>query len=114
MYAFKQTGFHVVRFFKAISFFFSFIGHLCHSSKNIITRHLTISWSNVLKVLYYSGVSLSVPLIIISALMAMSLAINSYQIFNRFNLQDKALSIAQTLLVQDFWPQSSFRQLSRN
>ncbi|BCA96632.1 ABC transporter permease [Legionella antarctica] len=104
MYVFKQTGFHFVRFLKSISFFFGFIGHLCHSSKNIITRHLTISWPNVLKVLYYSGVSLAVPLIIISALMAMSIAINSYQIFSKFHLQNQALSVAQTLLVQDFLP----------
>ncbi|MCL9685862.1 ABC transporter permease [Legionella maioricensis] len=104
MYAFKQTGFHVIRFFKSISFFFSFIGHLCHSCKNIVTRHLAISWPNLLKVLYYSGVSLAIPLIIISSLMAMSLAINSYQIFSKFNLQGQALSIAQTLLVQDFLP----------
>lgn len=104
MYVFKKTGFYVFRFFKSIFFFLSFIGHLAHSSKNIITRHLTISWQNVGKILYYSGVSLVAPLIIVSALMAMSLAVNSFLILNNFNLQDKALPIAQTLLLQDIIP----------
>ena len=104
MYVFNRIGLSLVHFLKSISFFFGFIGHLIHSSKNIITRHLTISWQNVLKVLFYSGASLVIPLMIISALMAMSLAINSYLIFNKFNLQDKALSITQTLLIQDLLP----------
>ena len=104
MYTFKQTGLHLIRFVKSISFFFGFFGHLSHSSKNSITRHLTISWHNVLKILYYSGASLAIPLMIISALMTLSLAMNSYLILSKFNLQDNALSIAQTLLVQDILP----------
>lgn len=104
MYLFKQTGFHVFRFFKSIFFFLSFIGHLAHSSKNIITRHLSISWQNVWKILYYSGVSLVIPLIIVSALMALSLGINSFLILSNFHLEDKALPIAQTLLLQDVLP----------
>ncbi|KTD52859.1 ABC transporter permease [Legionella quateirensis] len=104
MYAFNRTGVHFIRFFKSIFFFLSFIGHLSHSIKNIITRHLTISWQNVWKILYYSGVTLVTPLIIICALMTMSLSINSYTILRNFNIQDKALSIAQTLLIQDILP----------
>lgn len=104
MYVVKQTGFYVIRFLKSIIFFFSFVGHLCHSSKNIITRHLTISWANVGKVLYYSGVTLVIPLIIISSLLAMSLAVNSYLILSKFHLQEKALSMAQTFLVHDILP----------
>ncbi len=104
MYLFRQTGFYVFRFFKSIFFFLSFIGHLAHSSKNIITRHLAISWQNVWKILYYSGVSLVIPLIIVTALMAMSLAVNGFLILSNFHLGDKSLPIAQTLLLQDFVP----------
>ncbi|WP_298624632.1 ABC transporter permease [uncultured Legionella sp.] len=104
MYVFKKTGFYAFRFFKSIFFFLSFIGHLAHSCKNIVTRHLNISWQNVWKILYYSGVSLVVPLVIVSALMAMSLAVSSFLILNNFHLQDKALGIAQTLLLQDILP----------
>lgn len=104
MYVFRQTGFFLIRFLKSIFFFLSFFGHLIHSCKNIITRHLTISWQNVRKVLYYSGVSLVIPLIIVSALMAMSLGITSFMILSKFQLQDQALSIAQTVLIQDILP----------
>lgn len=104
MFFFKQTGMYFIRFFQSIFFFFAFIGHLSQSVKNSITRHLTISWPNVLKILYYSGASLALPLIIISALMTMSLSMNSYLIFSKFNLEDKALPIVQTLLVQDLVP----------
>lgn len=104
MYVLERTSFYTIRFVKSIFLFFGFIGHLCHSSKNIVTRHLTISWPNVWKVLYYSGVCIVIPLTIISALMAMSLAINSHTILSKFHLQDKALTLALTFLVQDVLP----------
>ncbi|CAM2835114.1 ABC transporter permease [Legionella worsleiensis] len=104
MYVFNRIGTYFIRFIRSVYFFLSFIGHLSHSIKNIVTRNLSISWQNVWKILYYSGVSLVLPLIIICALMTMSLSINSYTVLQNFNIQDKALSIAQTLLVQDFLP----------
>lgn len=101
---FKRTGFFIIRFLNSITFFFAFVGHLSHSFKHIVTRHLSISWDNTLKILYYSGATLIIPLVSISALMAMLLAMNCYLIFNKFNLQERVFSILQTSLTQDILP----------
>lgn len=103
-YVFEKTGRRFVRGLKSLSFFFGFIGHLSHSSKNIVTRHLSITWKNVWKILYYSGVSIIIPLVLVSALLSMSLGMSAYFILGNFNLQDKALSIVQLLLIEDVLP----------
>lgn len=101
---FQYVGRHAVRFMNSISLFFSFLGHVCHSAQNIFTRHQSISWNNVLKVLYYSGTTIVLPLFIISILIGMALSISSINILKIFNLQSRALPIAQAYLIRDIIP----------
>lgn len=104
MYVFKRIGLHAIRFLNAIFLFFSFIGHLSYCSKDVFLGRVSLTTKNIIRIIHFSGVSLSLPLLIISALMGMSFGINSYLIFTKFHIQDKALSIVQTLLVQDVLP----------
>lgn len=104
MYFFQRIGLHALRFVHSISFFFSFLGHVSFSSKNIFTRHLTISWHNMIKVLYYSGVTIVFPLMMISALIGMSLSFTIINLLGLFSLQQRALPIAQELLIRDILP----------
>lgn len=103
-YVFRTTGRRFVRSYRSLFFFLSFVGHLGHSCKNILTRHLSINWRNIWKTLYYSGVSIIMPLIIITSLMAMSLGMSGYYILSNFQLQEKAISIIQVLSTQDILP----------
>lgn len=104
MYVFKHLGWHTVKLVNAILLFFIFLGHICHSTKDFLLQRLTISWLNVVKILYYSGARLVMPLAIISALIGMSLSLTTYHIFARLNLQHKALPISQDILTQDILP----------
>lgn len=104
MYVFQRLGLYIVRFVHSVHLFFVFLGHLCHSIKDGLLGRVTISWTNVAKILFYSGAAVIIPLITISAIMGLSLSLNAYLIFSRFNLQNKALAISQDLLTQDLLP----------
>lgn len=104
MYLFYQTGLYVTRLLKSIGLFFVFFGHMCHSTIIILFGQLSMTWSNVVRVLFHSGAALVMPLAFISGLMTVSVTISSYLILSRFNLQQKTLSIVQDSLTTDLLP----------
>lgn len=104
MYGFHRIGLNISRFTHSVLLFFVFLGHLCHTIKHILCGRLTISWFAIVKIVFYSGTLLVIPLIIISALMGVSLSLNTWHIFERFNLQHKALPISQDILIQELLP----------
>jgi|GEM_PF-2378368 len=104
MYAFHRTGIHATRLLQSIGLFFVFFGHLCHSALIILFGNLRLTWSNVTRVLYHSGVQLVMPLALISGLLTVSVTINCYLLLTRFNLQHKTLSIIQDIITADLVP----------
>jgi ABC-type transporter Mla maintaining outer membrane lipid asymmetry permease subunit MlaE len=104
MYVFNRFGVYITRFSYSFILFFSFLGHLCYGAKDFLSGRLSVSWSNVIKIVYYSGAALIIPLIIVNGLIAMSLGLNAHIIFSQVHLQHKALAVSETLLVQDLLP----------
>ncbi|MDP1602230.1 MAG: ABC transporter permease [Legionella sp.] len=104
MYIFNRTGLHITRFVNSISLFFVLLGHLSHSLKDITFGRESIAWFRVVRILFYSGVVLVIPLIIICSLIAISLSLNAFSILAPFSLQNKALPISQDILTQDILP----------
>lgn len=104
MQAQQKIRYDGVPFVKSIVLFFRFLGHLCCCIKEVLTGETQISWLNLLNVIFRSGVSLVIPVIVISGLLGISLVINIYNSLSQFNLQDKAFIIAQKYFFYDALP----------
>lgn len=104
MFFFKRLGLQASNFAYDFVLFFVFIGHLCHSCKQIIVTNEHGSWFNMVKILYYSGAAIVIPLTIISSLLGVSISLSTYNIFNHFNLQGKAIAISQDILIDNLLP----------
>ncbi|WED43567.1 ABC transporter permease [Legionella cardiaca] len=104
MYAFRRFGLHVVKFLNSFVLVFRFFGHLFHSIKDVLFGELSISWFNMVEILYYSGAKLVVPLIFILALLSLSEAQTVYFLLSPFNLRHKSLPIAQNILTHEVLP----------
>jgi ABC-type transporter Mla maintaining outer membrane lipid asymmetry permease subunit MlaE len=104
MLIFNRIGINTTRFMHSIILFFVLFGHLCHSIKDVICGRKSISWFGIVRILFYSGAILVIPLVIICGLIGMSLSLNAYSILYPFNLQNKALPISQDLLTKDLIP----------
>lgn len=65
---------------------------------------LTISGTQILRILFDSGIILVTPLIILCTVISVSLGLNIYSFLSRFNLQEKALITTQELLTHDILP----------
>ncbi|WP_419420364.1 ABC transporter permease [Legionella sp. D16C41] len=101
---FYTVGRNTGRFFRSFNLFFAFIGHVCHSALSVIFSPSNITWLNVLKILYNSGTAIAIPLMLIIVLSASTLCLNLFSILKSFNLQNKALPIAQTMVTRDLLP----------
>lgn len=104
MQVFYHTGRFLYRPANSLILFASFIGHLVISVIHSIRGHLQISWRNVLKIVFHSGITLLVPLMGIASLICMSLSMATYSLLSRFQLQAKSLAIAQDILTYDILP----------
>ncbi len=104
MYVFHRFGFYFSRFIYSIIYFISFIGHLFHSWIELLLHRFHFSWVNLIKIMYYSGVRMVLPLTLINGLLTFSIGISIYSILKPFMLQNKAFSITQSLLTQDLQP----------
>ncbi len=93
-----------VSFVELIVVFFRFLGHLACCTQEVITRKTSISWLNLLNVIFRSGVRLVIPVVVISSLMGVSLVLNIYSSLSPFNLQNKAFIIAQNIFFYDALP----------
>ncbi|CEK11471.1 ABC transporter permease [Legionella hackeliae] len=104
MYVFRRFGLHVVKFFNSLTLIFRFFGHLFHSLKDVLFGELSISWFNMVEILYYSGARLVLPLLFICFLITFSEAQTIYFLFNSFHLGHKALPVAQNVLTHEVLP----------
>lgn len=104
MYVFRRFGFHVVKFFHSLILIFRFFGHLFHSLKDVLFGELSISWFNMVEILYYSGARLVIPLMFICYLITFSEAKTIFLLFNSFHLGHKALAISQNILTHEILP----------
>ncbi|WP_131781000.1 ABC transporter permease [Legionella gresilensis] len=101
---FYAIGRNTSRVLLSFNLFFAFLGHVGHSALRAIFGPTHIVWLNVLKILYNSGTAIVIPLIFISILSAGTLCLNLYFTLQNFNLHEKALPIAQTMLTRDLLP----------
>ncbi|WP_367607560.1 ABC transporter permease [Legionella sp. W05-934-2] len=99
-----RSGTHIIKFTRSQIFIFQFVGHLSQTAKDMLLGKLTINWSRLWVVVYFSGVRLVIPLIIISALLSISIAQMVYVTLSPFHLQKQVLPIAQSILTREFLP----------
>ncbi len=104
MYFFYSSGIFISNLLHSLLLFFSFIGHLGTSTIKILSGNLRLSARTVFRILYHSGAVLLLPLTFISALVGVSLTLNTFKILSRFHLESKTLIIAQSLLTVDILP----------
>ncbi|KTC84510.1 ABC transporter permease [Legionella brunensis] len=104
MYAFRRFGLHVAKFINSLVLIVRFLGHLFHSLKDVLFGELSISWFNMVEILYYAGAKLVIPIIVISCLLGMSFAQTTFYLLNPFHLSQKALPIAQNVLTHEVLP----------
>lgn len=93
-----------VSFVQLVVVFFRFLGHLACCAKEVITRKKSISWLNLLNVIFRSGVRLVIPVVVISSLLGVSLVLNIYSSLSPYNLENKAFIIAQNIFFYDGLP----------
>jgi ABC-type transporter Mla maintaining outer membrane lipid asymmetry permease subunit MlaE len=81
-----------------------FTGHLCLSALSVMVGRLKLPWKNVIRILYYSGVTLVVPVILIAGLLSTTVVLSTYHILAEFNLQHNTLSTTQDIVTGDLIP----------
>ena len=100
----QRIRYYGVPIVDSVVVFFRFLGHLACCIQEVITHKASISWLNLLNVIFRSGVRLVIPVIVISALMGILLVLNIYSSLSPFNLQNKAFLIAQSIFFYDVLP----------
>lgn len=104
MEGFYRFGVKVSRFSSRVALFFSFLKSLVTSFKALFRDEHDISFFPLLKSIYFFGVRLSFLVFLLSALMAIGLSITAHFVFSPYNLQNKALSISEGLILEDLLP----------
>lgn len=89
---------------KDIALFFRFLGHLAGSIKDALPNRMHEVFRNCLSTVYYSGVKMVIPLMLICSLMGASLIFNIYQILSPLYMQNQVLMVAQNILFYDLLP----------
>lgn len=100
----QKLRFYGVPIVDSIVIFFCFLGHLVCSIREVIARETSISWLNVFKVIYNSGVKLLIPIILISVLLADTLVLSINNTLGPFNLQRKGFILAHNIFFYDALP----------
>lgn len=104
MYVFRRLGFHIVKFINSQVLVFRFFGHLFHSLKDVLFGELSITWGNMVEIMYYSGARLVLPVIFICALLGVSISQTTYYLLNPFHLHHKSLPVAQNVVTHEVLP----------
>lgn len=104
MLIFYKTGRFFVSLLRSLTLFFAFIGHVGSTITHIFFGNLHISQKTLLNILFSSGPVLVLPLAFISSLIGTSIALSTYNILSRFNLQENALVTTQDLLTHNLLP----------
>ena len=104
MQPFHRLGRYIITHWMAIHLFFCFIGHLVCTLFNVPRRKAFIAWRGITETLYNSGARLVIPIVFISALVAVTIEINVNNFLGRYNLQLKAMHLLQNMLTMDVIP----------
>ena len=98
---FKHTGKKSSELAESVIFFFQFLGALTDQIMNHWSR---VIWHHTVSANLRVGASLVLPLVLISVLIGMAMALGIHVILAPFHLQQEAMIIAQTNLLQDLAP----------
>jgi ABC-type transporter Mla maintaining outer membrane lipid asymmetry permease subunit MlaE len=101
---FRRLGLQIVTLINSQVLIFRFFGHLFHSLKDVLFGELSISWRNMIEIMYYSGARLVIPLMFICTLMGISISQTVYYLLNPFHLHQKALPVAQNVVLHEILP----------
>nr|HAT8713694.1 ABC transporter permease [Legionella jordanis] len=104
MYVFRRLGLHIVKFLHSQVLVFRFFGHLFHSLKDVLFGELSITWNNMVEIMYYSGARLVIPLMLLCALIGLSVSQTTYYLLAPFHLHHKALPVAQNVITHEVLP----------
>jgi ABC-type transporter Mla maintaining outer membrane lipid asymmetry permease subunit MlaE len=97
----KHVGKNVHELHRSVTFFFQFLGELISQ----VFRHGNkIVWRKTLVANLYTGASIVIPLILISMLIGMAMALSIHITLTRFHVQQQAMIIAQTTMLRDIVP----------
>lgn len=101
MLLFRHTGEKTSALADSMVFFFLFLGHFFY---NLIVNCYKIHWHNTFRITLRAGSIIVLPLIIVTMLMGISLALSIHYILARYNLQNQALFIIQDSMIKDIAP----------
>lgn len=101
MFLFKRTGEKTTEISDSIRFFFLFLGHFFYS---FVVKSSQIKWRHTLWGSLRAGSWIVLPLIIVTMLMGISIALSINYILARYNLQNQALFIVQESMIRDIAP----------
>lgn len=104
MYLFSKFGVYVIAFVSSFILFLRFMGHLYCSLINLLIGRLSLSWLNIVRTIYYSGVKLVIPFMLINTFVGISMVMKVNQILTPYNLQRDGRLIAQNILTHDLIP----------
>ena len=85
----------------SVTFFFQFLGELISRALRHGNR---IVWRKVLIANLYTGASIVIPLVLMSMLIGMAMALSIHITLTRFHVQQQAMLIAQTTMLRDIAP----------
>lgn len=98
---FQNTGKKATELYRAFIFYFSFLGHLIAS---VFLHSNAIVWRPTFTTTLIAGGWIVFPLIVVSVLIGMSMALSIHYILAPFHLQHQAIIIAQTTMLHDAAP----------
>lgn len=104
MYNFRQIGYTSVRFIGSVRIFFQFSGHLFSSLMHVITGSQAVYWFAMAKTIFRSGVVLTVPIMVISGLMGLTLSFSLFTVLSKFHVQHDALPVTQDIIIRNLLP----------
>lgn len=98
---FKTTGRKTHELFSSFSFFFQFFGALI---SQLIRHGNRVRWRKIIVANLHFSASIVIPLVLISMLIGMALAVSIHLTLARFNLQQQAMVIIQSTMLRDIAP----------
>lgn len=104
MYSFRELGHSSLWFLDSIRIFFTFLGHFFSGFFHCMAGRLAIGWSSLVKAVFLSGARLVFPIVIISSLLGVSISLSLFSIFSEIHMDDKALPIAQKVVISNLAP----------
>src|SRR5579885_2302965 len=97
MYVFNKLGAYFVGLIYSFILFLRFMGHLYCSLINMMMGRLRLSLLNIVRTIYYAGVKLVIPFMLISTFLGISMVMKVNSILTPYNLQRDGRIIAQNI-----------------